>query len=468
MKKISFDPKLKLLIYAVISAISFSYLIMPQNASISVPIFTFIQFIMLLFIIPQKKRMIFFIPLFILSVNSFISANHIWHTSNIIISAILYISLIVEFNFKSDSIVYLQDICKKFAFVFSCYKLPFKWSIEITTHKVPVLKRIAAALILTIPCGIILVMILANADMVFSLKTESFIGEAANLINPHFIFIMLCGIVAGLFLFGITYHMYEPCKTNIDTKIRFKGDHLIINTFISAISIVYTLFAVVQFKYLFAGSALPEGLTYTEYARKGFFELLALTGVNIGIILVVISLTKETNKKWTCVTKALCHYLCAMTVILLASSFYRMFLYINSDGLTRLRLFVIGFLAFEAIGLAATFFYIAKPKFNITLIYLCVALTYYSILNLVPVDTIIAKEQINRFLCGQRENIYYVFMLSPDAASSVKYLYDNTTDPKIAEACRCYLEDAVLSEIPDRWQRYNLATETAKNILTNK
>ena len=99
----------------------------------------------------------------------------------------------------------------------------------------------------------------------------------------------------------------------LSAKPAKQGDTLILNILLFAIAAVYTIFAVVQFRYLFAEQTLPYGLTYTEYARKGFFELLFLTGINI----------------------------------LLASSFYRMWLYNEDDGLTRLRFLVFGFLIFE-------------------------------------------------------------------------------------------------------------------------
>ena len=53
--------------------------------------------------------------------------------------------------------------------------------------------------------------------------------------------------------------------------------------------LVYALFCVVQFRFLFAGLfmngsiALPDGLTYSDYARNGFFQLLAVTAINLTI-----------------------------------------------------------------------------------------------------------------------------------------------------------------------------------------
>lgn len=457
--------KIKLMLYAVISAVSFTYLVTPENAGISVPVFTLLQFVCLWFTVPDRKRLVLFIPVFIMSLNCFISASDIWRSSNLLVSAVLYSCMFIKFDLNSDSLKYLGDIAERIFAPFMCFGLPFKWILEINSEKAPVIKRIAAALVIAIPCALLLVVILSNADMVFSLKTEAVFDSIFESLNFHSILLVIFGIAAGLYLFGVVYraHTTKTCEET-DRSVR-KGDLIIINIILFVILFVYTLFVIVQFKYLFAGSILPEGLTYTEYARKGFFELLALTGVNIAAILTVIKLTKNRSGKWVTLTKALCHYLCAVTIVLLVSSFYRMQLYTNDDGLTRLRFFVMGFLMFEAIGLLITFLYIAKPRINITLVYFIIALTYYTILNIIPSDNIIAKNQIDKYLKGERTGLEYIFMLSADAAPAMEYLFKNTADEEMKRSVSGFLENVTFSDIPERWQRFNLALVNADNIL---
>ena len=42
----------------------------------------------------------------------------------------------------------------------------------------------------------------------------------------------------------------------------------------------------------------------------------------------------------------------------------------------------------------------------------------------------------------------------------------NTDDIEIKKSVKAFLTDKTQSDIPDRWQRLNLSTEKAKNILT--
>jgi len=455
--------KIKLLIYALITAVTFSYLVMPENAGISVGIFAVIQFVCLWFVVPDRKRLFLFVPVTVMAFNCFWSASPVWRVSNFLISAVLYSCMFVNFDFKNDSIKYFADIAERIVLPVNALPFPLKWSLEINSSKAPVIKRIMLALIVAVPSMLFLTLLLSNADMVFSMKTEKLFSDIVKYFDLHTVFIIICGMIVGLYLFGVIYSGHTIGQKETKKDICIKGDLIIINILLASALVIYTLFVIVQFKYLFAGSALPQGLTYTEYARKGFFELLALTGVNIAAILTVIKLTKNYSGKWYVFTKVLCHYLCAVTIVLLISSFYRMMLYTNDDGLTRLRFYVFGFLVFEGIGLLLTFVYIAKPKMNITLIYLVIALTYYSILNIVPADNIIARNQIDKYLNGERDGLSYIFTLSADAAPAMDYLINNVEDEELKKQATEFIKEKTSSDILKRWQRYNLSVEKAKS-----
>ena len=168
--------KITLIIYALTSAISFSYLIMPQNAGISVLIFSLIQFVFLFFTVPDKKRLLFFIPIFIISANSFWSANTIWRFSNFFVNILLYVSMFTKFDIKDTSFEVFNRIFYRLFEPFSYFNLPVKWSFELTNKKTATFKRILIALTLAIPSTLFITLILASADMVFSLKVSDIIN----------------------------------------------------------------------------------------------------------------------------------------------------------------------------------------------------------------------------------------------------------------------------------------------------
>ncbi|HOG62413.1 MAG TPA: hypothetical protein PLB33_02455, partial [Sedimentibacter sp.] len=74
--------KSKLSLYGIVSALTFIYLILTNNPGISAPLFFIIQFVILFFIVENNKGLVnikglfMLIPIFIISLNNFISANY--------------------------------------------------------------------------------------------------------------------------------------------------------------------------------------------------------------------------------------------------------------------------------------------------------------------------------------------------------------------------------------------------------
>jgi len=237
---------------------------------------------------------------------------------------------------------------------------------------------------------------------------------------------------------------------------------------------IYSIFIVIQFKYLFSSGVLPYGLNYADYARRGFFELIFLSVLNIVLILTVTYLLKDKiyceKTKWAVFTKFMLVYLCILTGILLVSSYYRMSLYDGAYGFTRLRIIVYLFLIFEAVGLAATLIYIMKHSFNILAVYTAVAVAFYLTLNLVKIDDIIAKRNIDMYFAGQTESLDmdYLMTLSSDAAPQIIRLLDKNVEFGIRNNARIYLEDKneLYNDMEYSWRSYNLSVEKTKKLLS--
>jgi len=463
--------KLKLLGYLLLSAVGFSYFVLPQRAGISVPVFVILQAVCLYLTAPKKKPLLMLIPVFILSLNSFTSGNEMWRVPNLIVSALLYsitaLMMSGRFRIKNSSAWFLGDVFKNLAAPLSHFELPVKWCAETNKEHTQTAKRVFIGIAISIPCLIFLLIMLSSADEIFSQNVTDFFDSITALFNFSAVLKIIIGFFIGFYLFGLIYSTYVPKEEKIrETKI-IKGDLIVLNILLVSILAIYTIFVIIQFKYLFANSNnLPYGLTHTYYARRGFFELLFLTGLNIFLILITSRLTRNHVGKWFVFTKSLCCYLCAVTIILLISSFYRMYLYNADDGLTRLRFLVFGFLIFEAVGLIFTFFYILKPKFNIISVYSIIALTYYLFLNVYPMDHTIAKSQVDRYFDNGKAGIEYALTLSPDAAPQIARLLDSD-DLKTASGAHYYFvkNNICLNDTEKRWHRWNLSIDRFNELI---
>ena len=454
--------QLKLIGYLLLSMFSFSYLVLAPRAGISVPIFVLIQFACLYFLVPRKKPLFVFIPIFILALNAFLSANPMWRPWNFFVGIALYslmaLWLTNSLAIKENLPQFLLNICKHVVQACSHFPLPIKWGMQTQKAHMPTIKRVVIGLLISLPCLIFLLIMLSLADEIFARTLDRFFLNFFRLVAFDTIWRAIFGVIAGFYLFGVLYSVYVPRqKEGPMPREARRGDLVILNIVLVSVLLVYTLFVIIQFRYLFARpDNLPFGLDFVQYARRGFFELLFLTGVNILFILLAVWLSKDQQGRGARFTQILSFYLCAVTMVLLISSFYRMSLYSSDDGLTRLRFLVFGFLIFQAIGLIFTFFYILRPKFNIIAVYTAIALCYYLVLNLVPMDRIIAWDQINRYLNTGQGGISYTLTLSPDAAPEIARLFESE-NAHTRDAARAYLERAASHLEPENWRQWNLS-----------
>lgn len=452
------NDKVKLLAYFIVTALSFPYLVLAEGAGIGVLIFALLQAVMLFFIIPDKKRLVLFVPAVVLMLNSFISGSDIFDVANFFICGILYSLMFTRLDVRKVGTGFITELFERMIMPVETVSYPFEWAAESGFSKNARTKRILIGAGCGVVTAVILCAVLSGADMVFGQGVSTVLENFGDVFTVKGISKLLCGIIVALYLFGVVAAGFEKSEEREVKSLR--GDMIIITSVLVSALVVYTIFAFIQFRYLFSGDSLPFGLNVQEYARKGFFELLALSVVNIGAILIVTALTRHIEGKKLVLVKSLNSYLCAVTMVLLASSWYRMWLYNQADGLTRLRFMVFGFLVFEAIGLIVTFFYIIKPQFNIVMVYGSIALLYYMLLNVVPMDLYVARSQADRYLDGDRNEVEYVMTLSSDAASEVERIYENTDNPQTKHKCKRWFSERREEYNENKnWQKYNLSLE---------
>lgn len=484
--------KIKLSFYAVLSAVTFIILILTNNPGISIPLFMLIQFVSIYLVVKNRnevaniKGLLWMLPIFIITLNSLISAYDLWGPLNFLVNVGLYsvMTLTLSGGFVLKSINY-KDILIVIFNVFAPmihFVVPFKWYAERSTDKEKnlLIKRILIGILISVPSVVFLILMLSSADMVFRNSFNNYVLWLDKLFEVFNIFKLIIGTVVGLYLFGQLYSIFEEKHNGLEKIItintnpfKIKGDIVILNILLVSILSIYTIFMVIQFKYLFSAGELPNGLNFAEYARRGFFELVFLSVLNIGLILLTTFLLKEKiydeKSKWAIGTKLLLIYLCIITGILLVSSYYRMSLYDSAYGFTRLRILVYLFLIFEAVGLVATLIYILKRNFNILFVYVVIGIGFYLTTNVIKIDTIIAKRNIDMYLAGQTESLdmNYLTTLSVDAAPEIMRLVDEDVEFIVKYQARNYLQDKYnyYSDIEFNWQSYNLSVEKTKALL---
>ncbi len=303
--------------------------------------------------------------------------------------------------------------------------------------------KVLLGLVICVPILTVVSLLMAFADVVFADMLSEMLEDIDLDFFAERIIELAVAIFVALYFFGQLYYLLfgvEEKKRGIIREVKPKEepqDLIIFYMIYSALVVVYTVFAYVQVKYLFLGMGeLPhDALSYAEYARQGFFELLLLTFINVAVLLITIKLAQkriyERRIKGSKFLRLMMEYLCLLTMLLLSSSFYKMLMYHDAYGLTRMRLLVIIFLLFEAVGLIATMIYIFNRKIRIVATYSFICLAFYITVNLINIDAIVATNNINIYKETGKIDIYYLSTLSVDAHKQLSTLAEIGDDKEI-------------------------------------
>jgi Domain of unknown function (DUF4173) len=117
------------------------------------------------------------------------------------------------------------------------------------------------------------------------------------------------------------------------------------------LNLLFLVFALVQLPYLFGGVVQVARLGYSEYARRGFFELVWVAGLTLPLLLWAHWLVRDSGPGGQRTYRLLALGLVCLLVVVMASAIQRMQLYVASSGLTELRVQASVFMAWLAVVL---------------------------------------------------------------------------------------------------------------------
>jgi hypothetical protein len=120
---------------------------------------------------------------------------------------------------------------------------------------------------------------------------------------------------------------------------------------LGALNLLFALFVAVQVAVLFGGDAYVRdsaGLTYAQYARSGFGQLVVVALLTLGVVAAAQRWAKTAGEREARLLRALLATLCLLTLVVLASALHRLGLYEEAFGFTRTRLAVHASLLFGA------------------------------------------------------------------------------------------------------------------------
>ncbi|MEW6406096.1 MAG: DUF4153 domain-containing protein, partial [Chloroflexota bacterium] len=190
---------------------------------------------------------------------------------------------------------------------------------------------IVRGVVIALPIVAIFASLLASADLVFSQKLDDFI-ELFDLEKlPEYIFRLIYILIIGYALAGVTLH---TATQSTDEKLAGEEKPLVpaflgfveSTIVLGSVAALFLAFVVIQFQYFFGGETNihVDGYTYSEYARRGFGELVTVAFFSLLMLLALSSITKRESESQRRVFSGLGVTIVALVLVMLVSAYQRL------------------------------------------------------------------------------------------------------------------------------------------------
>ena len=311
---------------------------------------------------------------------------------------------------------------------------------------------ILAGLAIAVPVLIVMIPLLMSSDAAF----EGLMDQLPDFEFSEF----YVTIPFGILLFAIFYARGTALHSSRDPifpESRGKGLHLFtVNTLLTMVCLLYGVYCLSQIAYFSGGflGILPNGYTVAEYARRGFFEMAVLSGINLCLITFGIAMVSR-RAPVTRSTKFLCLAIGLVTLFLIGTSWAKMILYIGTYGLTRLRVLTMAIITFLAITTVLVCVWLFLPRLEYMKFVMLAALIIGAVIVWMDVDTLVARCNVEGYLSGRFATIdtAHLGTLGDGALQYVRRLA-SCDDPLIADTARDLVNNWYLPN-PEDFRSWN-------------
>ncbi len=322
---------------------------------------------------------------------------------------------------------------------------------------------------IALPFTLVIIAMLMSADSVFANMIVKLVG---NLFYPPNIIAITFLFVLGYWIFYCFTASLARKELSATTKQTIQIEPIIAITFTSVLLIVYLLFCGIQIWYLFIGKGnLPEGYTYSSYARKGFFELLFVSVINFLMVIICNWKFRKHN-----ILNMILTAVSVCNVIMIASSFYRMMLYVKAYHMTVLRVYVFWFLALLAVSMVGVVYAIYHKQYRLYQYLFVVGFIFMTILSAVKPEAFVAKYNLEHMKQYTTSDIRSIMFSSLDvvpelAKIDASKIVTEPDQPTGEEMMKNYFEKVIKECEQKTIRTYHIgiaqAEKSAKEYLKN-
>jgi len=345
---------------------------------------------------------------------------------------------------------------------------------------------ILRGIIIALPIVAIFASLLSSADVVFGQRLEDLVELFKLEKLPEYIFRLIYILVIGYALAGVVLHAASESR---DEKLVGEDKPIIPPFFgyiestiiLGSVIALFAAFVVIQFQYFFGGHANinVEGYTYSQYAVRGFGELVTVAFFALLMLLILGAVTQRESENQRRIYSGLGVALVTLLLVMLVSAYQRLGLYEAVYGFSRLRTYTHVFLVWLALLLVATIVLEIMHKERILTFAMLVASFGFAIsLPILNVDAFIVQQNIKREVDGvalqDKDRVdldaQYFLDLSEDAVPVLVNAYKDESlsrdvQEKVGAALACIRYERGLDKRKATWQSFHLARFNADKAL---
>lgn len=324
--------------------------------------------------------------------------------------------------------------------------------------------RVIATVVVSFALLVVFGSLFASADAAFADLVSAVVPDidGGTVARWIFIFVATLGVLGG----AAFLRAAPPDLSGLDAPGKRRVARLEWAIPLTLLTLLFALFVAVQLTVLFGGSKHvldTEGLTYAEYARSGFWQLLVVTGLTLLVLAGAARWAPRESRADRVLVRAILGTLSVLTLVIVASALHRMNLYADTYGLTRLRVLV--FLC--EMWLGVVFLLVLAAGIRLRAAWLPRAVVAAGVLALLGLavanpDRLIADRNITRYQQTAGIDTAYLSDLSADAVPALNRLTGQQRDCALAP-----INDGLKAD-PDDWRGWNLGREQARDLLESR
>lgn len=321
---------------------------------------------------------------------------------------------------------------------------------------------VGIGLLLAIPLVLIFSALFASADPLFEQKIRSLLGVELEQLLSHFVVAAILAWAAAGYLW--THAAGRQVRAGWAASVNLGGTQVV--TALGAVALVFALFVAVQAGSLFGGEAFVRnrtGLTYAEYARRGFFQMLFAAGLALPLVYGAPFVAGTVGSRQGALVRGVMAAQLGLTTLVLASALWRLGLYVRAYGLTEDRLFGAAVLLWIALTIGVFVPTVLRGQPHGAVFGAIVsAVGVLALLNLSNPAALIA----NYNLSHQRHRTVDVRHLVELGADAVPAVAEHLSE--VPQQERCWLMKALLerhSVTGSDWRSWNLGRARARKAV---